>query len=176
MTTAPVTDPRSAVDDDRFPRGRRELAALLGIAVAVALFFLPVWGGGMVFVSDGQLAAFFGPIALWSDAWIGGWPVGADAASYVFYPLRWLLRPIGSFDLFGGERIGLDILGAIRREHAPLSEETQDAGADRREHTWHPRGMARTSSRPGRSGCPFWCPLARDTAGNRGQAVRGDRW
>ena len=44
------------------------------------------------------------------------------------------LREHGGID---GEWIGLDILGAIRREHAPPSQETQDVGADRRQQAGH---------------------------------------
>ena len=65
--------------------------AIVAIAILLIAFFSPVWASGHVFISDGQYAAFFAPLSTWSDAWIGGWPVGADTTSYVWYPIRVLM-------------------------------------------------------------------------------------
>jgi hypothetical protein len=78
---------------------RRESVAVVPIVVGIVAFFSPVWATGRLFVSDGQYTTFLAPAANWSNAWVGGWPQGADTAAFVWYPVRLLLRPLG-FDAF----------------------------------------------------------------------------
>lgn len=63
-------------------------ALLVGLVV---LFFAPMLLGSSDFGSDGQLAAYFGPLTLWSSLWATGWPVVGDPLSMTLYPLRVLL-------------------------------------------------------------------------------------
>ena len=77
-----------------------DAAALAATLAAVAAAIVAVLWPDRVMVSDGQYAAFFAPIEWWSDAWVGGWPAAADPAAYAFHPVRLLLRPLGSFNLF----------------------------------------------------------------------------
>ena len=72
-----------------------------GFSVFYAIFFSPVVFGGREFISDGQFAAFYSSLTLWSDAWAGGWPAAADLTQMMFSPLRHLFRhlPYG-FNLF----------------------------------------------------------------------------
>ena len=79
----------------------REVATIVAIGALPVAFFSPVWTAGLVFLSDGQYEAFSAPLAHWSNAWIGGWPAGADTAAYVWYPVRILLLRAGfGFDAF----------------------------------------------------------------------------
>lgn len=89
----------AARSSPRFP-SRADAIALAIIVVVLVLVFVPVWGGGRWFVSDGQFAHFFAPVSAWSDAWVGGWPAAADPATFAFYPLRLLLQPWGAFNAF----------------------------------------------------------------------------
>jgi hypothetical protein len=101
---------------------RPDLRALALLLLAVVLFFAPVWGHGRVFESDGQFAAFFEPLTVWSDHWIGGWPTIADPVSYGLYPVRIVFRALGSFNAFvivayaiaaGGVYAYLRLLGVL---------------------------------------------------------------
>jgi hypothetical protein len=95
----------------RRPAFRRELATILALVALPVVFFAPVWASARVFVSDGQYEAFFAPLANWSNAWIGGWPAGADTAAYVWYPIRVALLHAGlGFDAFV---IGAYVIAAL---------------------------------------------------------------
>jgi hypothetical protein len=79
----------------------RILLAFAGFCVFYALFFSPVFFRGRVFISDGQLAAFYSHLTLWSDDLAGGWPAAADLTQMMFSPLRHLFRHLPSgFNLF----------------------------------------------------------------------------
>ena len=52
------------------------------------LFFAPIVFQKKLFTTDGQLAAFFAPIELWSNLWAAGWPMYADTLAMIFNPLR----------------------------------------------------------------------------------------
>lgn len=65
-----------------------DVRAIAGITAVILVFFSPAWAQGRLLISDGQYNAFFAPLENWSDAWIGGWPAGADTAAFVWYPIR----------------------------------------------------------------------------------------
>lgn len=80
-------------------RTRWIMPALL--AGVVVLYFAPMLLGGSNFGSDGQLAAYTGPLALWSSLWATGWPVVGDPLSMSLYPLRVVLAAAGAaFDVY----------------------------------------------------------------------------
>jgi hypothetical protein len=66
-------------------------------AVVFLIFFSPVLFGAKLFPSDGQLPAFYAPLALWDNLLWSGFPLAADGTWQAWYPLRHLFRllPIG---------------------------------------------------------------------------------
>src|SRR5262245_267408 len=80
---------------------RRALVAVVPIVIGIVVFFSAVWWSGRLFGTDGQYSTFVAPVASWSNAWVGGWPQGADTAAFVWYPMRLLMRGLGiGFDAF----------------------------------------------------------------------------
>jgi putative flippase GtrA len=77
------------------------LYVFCGFSVFYVLFFSTVVFGGREFGSDGQYAAFYSNLTLWSDTLAGGWPAAADLTQMMFSPMRHLFRylPQG-FNLF----------------------------------------------------------------------------
>ena len=86
---------------------RSWLAPALIVFAAYALWycvlFSPVVFGGLVFPSDGQIAAFFTPIRLWNPLPLAGMPGVAEPHLAQLYPPRWLFAAMPQsvgFNLF----------------------------------------------------------------------------
>lgn len=77
------------------------LWALSGFTLFYTMFFSPILFSGNIFLSDGQWAAFYSELTLWSDDWAGGWPAAADLTQFMFNPLRHIFRFFsGGFNFF----------------------------------------------------------------------------
>lgn len=80
-------------NDHAASSGAKTILLAFGVFfVFYVLFFWPVTLTGKIFLSDGQHAAFFSPLHLWSDDLGGGWPIAADPLQMMFSPLRLLCK------------------------------------------------------------------------------------
>lgn len=83
---------------DRLVAKRRPVVSQVALALLVlaayslwyCALFSPILFEGMLFPSDGQLAAFFTPIRLWNPLPLAGMPGLAEPHLAQLYPLRWL--------------------------------------------------------------------------------------
>ena len=69
--------------------------ALLAYTLLYVIFFSPVlFGGGLIFYSDGSLSDFYSPAQLWSNEYFAGHPVFAAPEKQYSYPLRYLFAAL----------------------------------------------------------------------------------
>lgn len=91
-------------------RARWFVPALL--AGLIILYFAPMLLGNSDFGSDGQLAAYSGPLEFWSSLWATGWPVVGDPLSMTLYPLRMILAATqAAFDAYVASAYIVAVIG-----------------------------------------------------------------